>query len=324
MARATSAQNKRLRKIKEASGALDRDPTLRVRAGHDLTPRGLHPWPPHPGFLCGGPPGALEEASSKPSQRRDKTLRPGPAPGKGEKRSHVELPVRCVRGHVGSGRCRPAPRRLNRPTGWNGSTRNRSASDRTVEPLPPKRPPLARRSLLRPEPGHVRPGCPPRDASRLPPGTPPSGEGTDTGIERRAPEGVEVVPEALLSSSATADPLRNRCPPGLSGRCASNRTSSARRVPGRSFSEGPKTDNNNRQVKPKFLLTKFRNLHIPRTKYPPVCPQLLIHSVWISGAMRHDRSSIRRPPGCVCCWRIRRAGRAETASAALTARRQAV
>ena len=202
--------------------------------------------------------------------------------------------------------------------------RNRPASDRTVEPLPPKRPPLARRSLLRPEPGHVRPGCPPRDASRLPPGAPPSGEGTDTRIERRAPEGVEVVPEALLSSSAATGPLRNRCPPGLSDRRAPNRTSSARRVPGRSFSEGSETDNNNREVKLKFLLTKFRNLHIRRTKYPLFCPQLLMHSVWIS---RRDAAHTRIGP----CFRGLPARRPDApqdaggvVSAALTARWQAV
>ena len=202
--------------------------------------------------------------------------------------------------------------------------RNRPASDRTVEPLPPKRPPLARRSLLRPEPGHVRPGCPPRDASRLPPGAPPSGEGTDTRIERRAPEGVEVVPEALLSSSAATGPLRNRCPPGLSDRRAPNRTSSARRVPGRSFSEGSGTDNNNREVKLKFLLTKFRNLHIRRTKYPLFCPQLLMHSVWIS---RRDAAHTRIGP----CFRGLPARRPDApqdaggvVSAALTARWQAV
>jgi hypothetical protein len=91
-----------------------------------------------------------------------------------------------------------------------------------------------------------------------------------------------------------------------------------------SFSKGPDTDNNNREVKPKFLLTKFQNLHIRRTKYPRFCPQLLMHSVWISGVSGHESTPMppaRRRSGSLewPAW-----GRHAAISAALTARRVAV
>ena len=47
-----------------------------------------------------------------------------------------------------------------------------------------------------------RPGMPSTGTPCLSPGSPPSGEGIVAGIERRAPEGVEVAPKALSPLSA--------------------------------------------------------------------------------------------------------------------------
>jgi hypothetical protein len=66
---------------------------------------------------------------------------------------------------------------------------------------------------------NLGPGCSarahPAGYSRLSPDAPPSGEGTDTRIERRAPEGVEVVPEALLPSSAATISFETGALPGF-------------------------------------------------------------------------------------------------------------
>ena len=149
-------------------------------------------------------------------------MRPSPAPGNGEKHSASSRPsaassVRGLRPLPSSASPPQPPDRLerfirNRPCRRPDRRTLASETAASCEAVLPE-------TRARP----FRPGCSSRDASRLPPGAPPSGEGTATRIERRAPEGVEVVPEALFSSSAATGPLRNRCPPGLSDRRA-NRT----------------------------------------------------------------------------------------------------
>lgn len=233
------------------------------------------PWPRHPGFRrdlrrrSGEAPDRLplrrahDLAALDPHPRKTRNLLAWLCPSAATPARVFEtLPLRT------SPPCRP--------TWTERFIRNRPVADRTAEPRLRRHRPLRDRLFE-----NLGPGCSarahPAGYSRLSPDAPPSGEGTDTGVERRAPEGVEVVPEALFPSSATTVSFEAGALPGFQAAVRPNRTSSARRVPGRSFSERQSSLNNNRQVKAKFLLTEFQYLHIPRTKYPRVYPQLLVH-----------------------------------------------
>ena len=134
-------------------------------------------------------------------------------------------PQPCGRGPApGKIESRPCANRLSAapsaPPVRNVAASNLAAvtarTGRTIHPEPPCRlgpsdPPL----LAKPRAQPLRPGNPSQDHPRLPPGAPPSGEGTATRIERRAPEGVEVVPKALLSSSAATTPFGIGALPGF-------------------------------------------------------------------------------------------------------------
>jgi hypothetical protein len=117
--------------------------------------------------------------------------------------------------------CRPAcPERF---------IRNRPVTDRTTKTRFDNAAPCEASS---PKPGPSRSARAHRAGfPALPPDAPPSGEGTDTRIERRAPEGVEVVPEALLSSSATTASFEAGALPGFQAAVRAEPLSSTRRVP---------------------------------------------------------------------------------------------
>jgi hypothetical protein len=176
-----------------------RSDAKRARAGHEPDASGGF-WPPAAAVqasfatACDRP-----ESARRPLQRRE--LRPCGRRSRTQERPSIpaELPARPETARSCDRAYRPC--RTTHPD----SPCYRPAC-RTADAL--------RRRTIRPP----RPGWPTRVNPRLPPAAPASGEACDRRIERRAPEGVEVVPEVLCSLSATADPLRDRCPPGLCGR----------------------------------------------------------------------------------------------------------
>jgi hypothetical protein len=138
-----------------------------------------------------------------------------------------------------------------------------------------------------------RPGMPSTGTPCLSPGSFPSGEGPGAGIERRAPERVEVVPKALSSSSAVTVLFRSGALPGFQTALRAEPLSSARRVPPGSFAKAPLPHNNKAKVKLRFLLMKVRDLHIRHTEYPLLCPQRFSTSVDIRAARDELREAIQ-------------------------------
>jgi hypothetical protein len=146
----------------------------------------------------------------------------------------------------GKDRLSLAPTDLSAAALAYATTARPAGTDHPDPSQPPTGPPnpdaLRHLNLGRPAQAGLTRGTP-----RLPPNAPlPAKEPTRS--ERRAPEGVEVVPEALCSLSATADLLRDRCPPGPCGRRRRTAVLRTSRTSG-SFAKEPQTDNNNRKVK---------------------------------------------------------------------------
>ncbi len=184
-------------KIKEASGALDRDPTLHV-PGRDtsLTPRGLSPpGRTRLGFLCNRlrPPGKRPQTLATTGNL---ALRPCPLdPGK-TKNPRTNPPVRGSRTVF---RPPQPPDRAER------IIRTRPAAGRTAKSLTPcgverfSRP--ARASSTR-EPPASRPRrtLPAKDAT--------------AGLNDAPPKGWRSSRRRCFRRLAIADSLQNRCPPG--------------------------------------------------------------------------------------------------------------
>jgi hypothetical protein len=203
---------------KEASGALDRDPTLDV-SGRDtgLTPQEFIT-PGHNVQVSFARPGRrLEGASADPrNDGRSLTAR-GPGPGKDVVHSRVDLPVRCDPRAAGRDVAASIFAALATRSGRIGSSGAIPSTGRAAGPLF-VRIPFARlpheMMCLPPRPGMSYAGTP-----RLSPGSLPSGEGSVARIERRAPEGVEVVPEGLSPSSAATVLFRSGALPAFRPLC---------------------------------------------------------------------------------------------------------
>lgn len=245
----------------------------------NLTPRELTP----PGRSIRASPA---RACLRPGTSADRTLTMAgqDLAARPRTREREEPPLRqaarppCPR-CAGWDRCRSPPRRRDRPTGRNGSSGTAPPPTGPSNPCLPKGRPL-RGGRLRDQ----SPAASARAALRgmtpaFRPMRPLPAKGPTPGLNDAPPKGWRSFRRRCFRrprSPSLSEPVPSRAfrPP-----CEPNRSSSARRVPRRSFSERLRTDNNNRQVKPKILLTEFQYLHISRTKYPRSCPQLLMHSL---------------------------------------------
>jgi hypothetical protein len=206
--------------------------------------------------------------------------------------SRVDLPVRCDLRDLGRGVAASICAAVAARPGWLGSSGAAPSTGRAAGLR------FMRRPFARPPQDTMclspRPGLPSAGTPRLSPRPPPSGEGTLAGIEQRAPEGVEVVPEALGSSSAATVLFRGGALPGFQAACEEPH-SSARRVPPISFSKARRAHNNKAQVNLRKLLIKLRDLHIWRTEYPRLCPQLLFHICGYRPGFRAAFDAILKP-----------------------------
>lgn len=209
-------------------------------SGRDTKPdaSGAHaPWPLHPGFPCAGLPALWKSANQTlATAGQDLAARP-------RTRERGEPPLRRAARPLcpwcaGQDRCQSSPRRHDHPTGRNGS------SGTAPPPTGPSNPCLSNGRPLRG--GRLRDQSPAASARAARRGMPPAfrpvrplpAKGPTPGLNDAPPKGWRSFRRCCFRrprSPSPSEPVPSRAfrPP-----CEPNRSSSARRVPEKSFSEG--------------------------------------------------------------------------------------
>jgi hypothetical protein len=232
--RFTARQIRRPLKIKEASGALDRDPTQSCPGGtRNLTPRGLAP----PGRSIQVSTPRARPRLGKKRHRRPGCDRPWPCGQRActRRRSGTGSAVICLSA-ASSGAWRRSVAASNPASVTARLVLRDSSGTAPREPgrrAPPRpSPPLARRSGRRPEPGRsaqaIRCGITPafRPAHPLP------AKEAAPGLNDAPPKGWRSFRRRCFVVCGHRSPSGPAPSRALRPRCEPNRSSSARRVPG--------------------------------------------------------------------------------------------